>query len=118
MTSSTRYLVEAGKISPETRLMAISKKPAARIPRRGLIRARTSGSSSQARFLFAGLVCAPVWFSAAMELCLLRSLLIAKGFAGLQSVGDALLGLALAAEAHEGFALEIEKVLFADQLRR
>jgi hypothetical protein len=33
-------------------------------------------------------------------------------------VGDALLGLALAAEADEGFALEVEDVLLRDHLRR
>ena len=43
---------------------------------------------------------------------------IPQGFAGFQGVGDALLGFALAAEADEGFALEIEQILLADELRR
>src|SRR2546422_8418760 len=43
--------------------------------------------------------------------------LVAEGFAGFEGVGDALLGLAFAAEADEGFALEIEDVLLADHLR-
>ena len=44
--------------------------------------------------------------------------LIAEGLAGLESVRDALLGLALATERDEGFAFEVEDVLFAYDLRR
>src|SRR5712692_1667626 len=43
MTLSTRYFVEAGSTSPETRLTAISTNPIASSPRRGLINAQTSG---------------------------------------------------------------------------
>ena len=42
---------------------------------------------------------------------------ISQGFAGFESVGDAFLSFALAAEADEGFAFEIEQILFADELR-
>ena len=44
ITSSTRYLVEAGSTRPETRLTAMSRKATARSPRRGLTSAQTSGS--------------------------------------------------------------------------
>jgi len=43
--------------------------------------------------------------------------LVAEGFASFQGVGDALLSFAFAAEADEGFAFEIEQILFADELR-
>src|ERR1700691_3129781 len=43
---------------------------------------------------------------------------IAQWFSRLQSVGDALLRLALAAQADEGLALEIQDVLLRDDLRR
>src|ERR1700693_4500432 len=52
MTSSTRYLVEAGRIRPETRLTAIRSKPAARIPRRGLMSAQTWGRFFHAFLVF------------------------------------------------------------------
>src|SRR6266436_5932165 len=42
-TLSTKYFMEPGSTKPETRLMAISTKPSARSPRRGLISAQTSG---------------------------------------------------------------------------
>src|SRR5579864_2869655 len=42
--------------------------------------------------------------------------LVAEGLAGFQGVGDALLSFLLAAEADEGFALEVEQVLLADEL--
>src|SRR4029077_4443257 len=48
----------------------------------------------------------------------LAGCLIAQRLAGFQSVGDALLRLALAAKRHKGFALEVEDVLFGDGLRR
>src|ERR1700675_359008 len=43
--------------------------------------------------------------------------LVAEGFAGFQGVGDAFLGFLFAAEGDEGFTLEVEDVLFADELR-
>src|ERR1700693_3780857 len=43
--------------------------------------------------------------------------LVAKWFTRFEGVGDALQGLAFAAEADEGLALEVEEVLLADQLR-
>src|SRR5579883_2589258 len=42
---------------------------------------------------------------------------VAQRFAGFQGVGDALLGFLFATEGNEGFALEVENVLFANQLR-
>jgi hypothetical protein len=42
---------------------------------------------------------------------------VAQRLAGLQSVRDALLRLLLAAQGNEGFAFEVQKVLFADCLR-
>src|SRR5262249_22790576 len=59
MTSSTKYFVEAGRINPEMRLMPMRTRPKARIPRRGLMRAHTSGKSFQACFCLAGLGCMP-----------------------------------------------------------
>src|SRR5215469_1667258 len=47
MTLSTRYLVEAGKTRPETRLMAINPKPTRRMPLRGLTSSQISGSAFQ-----------------------------------------------------------------------
>src|SRR2546430_5978350 len=44
--------------------------------------------------------------------------LVSQGFAGFQSVSDAFLGFLFAAEGDKSFALEIEDILFADQLRR
>src|SRR5580658_4798709 len=61
ITSSRKYFVEAGRTSPETRLITIRPKPAAKIPRRGLISASTSGSSFQSNFAFAGLP-SPLFF--------------------------------------------------------
>src|SRR4029077_10002352 len=58
-TSSSRYFVEAGSTSPESRLITIRPKPSARIPRRGFKSAITSGSSFQDAFAVAGLVGAP-----------------------------------------------------------
>ena len=49
MTSSIRYLVEAGRTSPATRLTAMSRKARASSPRRGFMRAQTSGSSARSR---------------------------------------------------------------------
>src|ERR1700688_1245865 len=43
---------------------------------------------------------------------------IPQWLARLQGVGDALLGFAFAAEGDERFALQVEDVLFADELRR
>ena len=43
MTSSIRYLVEAGRTSPATRLIAMSTKASASSRRRGFMRAQTSG---------------------------------------------------------------------------
>src|SRR5713226_5024695 len=43
---------------------------------------------------------------------------VAKRFAGLERVRDALLRLAFTAKGDERFALEIQNVLFADELRR
>ena len=43
--------------------------------------------------------------------------LVPKGFAGFEGVGDAGLGEFFAAEPDEGFAFEVENVLFADGLR-
>ena len=53
MTLSTKYFVDAGSTRPQTRLMAISTKPSASKPRRGLISAQTSGSDFQAFLRFA-----------------------------------------------------------------
>src|SRR5271156_4547590 len=61
ITSSRKYFVDAGRTRPETRLITISPKPAAKIPRRGLISASTSGSSFQSNFAFAGLP-SPLFF--------------------------------------------------------
>ena len=49
MTLSIRYLVESGSTSPLTRLITISTKPTARMPRRGRIISRMSGHSSRKR---------------------------------------------------------------------
>ena len=49
MTSSIRYLVEAGRTRPATRLTAMSTKATARRPRRGFMRAQTSGKSARRR---------------------------------------------------------------------
>src|ERR1700745_2890557 len=46
MTLSIRYRVEYGNTSPETRLMAINKRPTASSPRRGRIRSQTIGSTT------------------------------------------------------------------------
>src|ERR1700687_1110358 len=52
ITSSTRYLVEAGRIRPESRLMAIRPRPRISSPRRGWIKAQTSGRAFQALLSF------------------------------------------------------------------
>src|SRR5437660_12631946 len=44
--------------------------------------------------------------------------LVAQRFPGLEGVGDAFLGFLFTAKRDKGFALEIENVLFADQLGR
>src|SRR5438132_1430670 len=49
MTSSTKYFVEAGRMSPATRLIAITANPTASRPRRGLMNTQTSGRSSRRR---------------------------------------------------------------------
>ena len=46
-----------------------------------------------------------------------RCTLIPQRLAGLEGVGDALLRFAFAAEGDEGFALQVEDVLLADELR-
>jgi len=46
-----------------------------------------------------------------------RCTLVPQRFAGLESVRDALLRFAFAAEGDESFALEVEDVLLADELR-
>src|SRR2546427_5068421 len=69
MTSSTRYFVVAGSTSPDTRLMPISAKPSARIPRRGLMSTHTSGKDFQACLAFAAAVLTAVESSLAIELC-------------------------------------------------
>src|SRR5437867_11048314 len=53
MTLSTKYFVDAGSTSPETRFTAIKRKPRMSTPRRGFISAQTSGRFFQAflRFL-------------------------------------------------------------------
>ena len=43
--------------------------------------------------------------------------LVTERFAGFQGVGDAFLGFLFAAEGDEGFALEVQDVLLADELR-
>src|SRR5271165_1679604 len=53
ITSSIRYLVDPGRISPATRLIAISTKPSSRIPLRGWISAQISGRELQSIFFFA-----------------------------------------------------------------
>src|SRR5271167_465516 len=53
ITSSIRYLVDPGRISPATRLIAISTKPSSRIPLRGWISAQISGKELQSIFFFA-----------------------------------------------------------------
>jgi hypothetical protein len=45
-----------------------------------------------------------------------RLLLIPERLSGFKGVRDAFLGFAFAAEGYEGFALEIEEILFADEL--
>src|SRR5689334_13965433 len=55
-TLSRKYFVEAGRTSPDRRLMAIKTKPSARSPRRGLISAQTSGKDFQAFFRFSPFV--------------------------------------------------------------
>ncbi len=49
MTSSMRYLVEAGRTRPATRLTAMSTRARASRPRRGFMRAQTSGSKARRR---------------------------------------------------------------------
>ena len=44
--------------------------------------------------------------------------LVAERLAGFQGVSDAFLGFLFSAERDEGFPLEIQDILFADQLRR
>src|SRR5207253_1336569 len=67
MTLSTKYFVEAGSTSPETRLMAISTKPSARSPRRGFISAQTWGRSFHAFLRFLSLETALSLVSVAMR---------------------------------------------------
>src|SRR5690242_10107053 len=55
-TLSRKYFVEAGRTSPDRRLMAIKTKPSARSPRRGLISAQTSGKHFQAFLRFSPFV--------------------------------------------------------------
>jgi len=49
ITSSMRYLVEAGRTRPATRLTAMSRRARARRPRRGFMRAQMSGSRARRR---------------------------------------------------------------------
>src|SRR5437764_7681096 len=44
--------------------------------------------------------------------------LVAERLAGFQGVSNAFLGFLFSTERHEGFALEIQDILFAHQLRR
>src|ERR1039458_9254861 len=55
MMSSTRYLVEAGSTSPETRLTTINPSPSASRARRGRISCQTSGSTLKISVFFAGI---------------------------------------------------------------
>src|ERR1700720_489931 len=63
MTLSTKYLVEAGSTNPATRFTAISTKPTASSPRRGLISAQTSGRFFHAflRFCFFSSFSVLIW---------------------------------------------------------
>src|ERR1700722_2003057 len=67
ITSSTKYFVDAGRIKPDDRLIIISTKPNAMIPRRDRSSARTCGRSFQSNFAFAGFSAAPGFFSMAIE---------------------------------------------------
>ena len=67
MTLSTRYFVEAGRISPETRLTTMRPKPNERTPRRGLRSSRTSGSCFHLSFGLAGWAGVLGLFSMAIE---------------------------------------------------
>src|SRR5882724_10865712 len=51
-TPSTRNLVDAGRTSPETRLMTINRKPNASSQRRGLTSVQISGSTLRRGGLF------------------------------------------------------------------
>src|SRR5271157_351733 len=55
MTSSTKYLVEAGSISPETRLMIIRPKPSVISARRGRMSCKISGRALKIGVFLAGL---------------------------------------------------------------
>src|SRR5579872_5070679 len=44
-TLSRKYFVEAGRTNPEKRLMVMSSRPSARMPRRGWIIPHTSGNA-------------------------------------------------------------------------
>src|ERR1700733_6734059 len=67
ITSSTKYFVDAGRIKPDDRLIIISTKPRAMIPRRGRSSARTCGNNFQSNFAFAGFSAASGFFSMAIE---------------------------------------------------
>src|SRR5277367_5242772 len=102
ITSSRKYFVEAGRTRPETRLITISPKPTARIPRRGLISARTSGSSFQSNFALAGLP-SPLFFLSWRSIRLpMRS---TPGLACLPSIPHYTSKLARAAAAQRGRVL-------------
>src|SRR5271169_193837 len=102
ITSSRKYFVEAGRTRPETRLITISPKPTARIPRRGLISARTSGSSFQSNLALAGLP-SPLFFFSWRSIRLpMRS---TPGLACLPSIPHYTSKLARAAAAQRGRVL-------------
>src|SRR5271155_3099775 len=77
-TLSSRYFVEAGRTSPESRLMTIRPKPSARIPRRGRSSSQTSGNIFQETFAFEGFSWAPVLFLAAMAAIRPPSLVVVR----------------------------------------
>src|ERR1700743_3546305 len=67
ITSSTKYLVEAGRINPETRFTAINTSPSTSTPRRGLISSHTCGRVFHASFTFLLFELVPDSFSLAIE---------------------------------------------------
>src|SRR5215469_14418098 len=76
MTSSSKYFGDAGRTRPARRLMTMRRKPSARTPRRGLIKARTSGRSFQSNLAlgFAAGAAAP----AAVAMPILSAVLIPR----------------------------------------
>ena len=88
MTSSTRYLVEAGSTSPETRLMTIKPNPKASRARRGRIRDQISGSALKTGVFgftdFAGFSAIQLCIGFAQRLVWVRKTVIKNGNSGLQ----------------------------------